>query len=470
MASRKTKGAKKAKKKAKKKKSARTRSNPPGAVETEPPPPDLDDPRPIAPGYDDPGEPESNPPEDTPPEAAPIDPGVRMIRADDLIHALPDDVLQQLIDSDRAQEMIGADLDDQEEKQKEIDRLFGLVDGLDEKSRHECTFQVYRTKPLYHKGVRTEGLCDNFHPPFTLTDIKERFGGGTYEITLYMSGENKGQQRAAAERRTATVPINGEPVVYALHRDTDGAGAKLDPKIQGGIDKLNEKLAALEEKLTNREPKESAMDRLIDKFAPELFKRLLAPPPTPVVAEAPKQPSLLDQLKLMKELNVLAQDMAPKVVDSTGIEVSDDSALADALKGMKNVEGMAEILQTMLEKFGVKKLKPEKGASTEEAKRQRDESVRLLETFMDVAWVLLMDQNQTADTTADALHEFVKDNVPGIYTNWLKETLTFDRVVDFLRQKAGDDPNKLARLESDRGQKMVRSVVEKLSAKMNEAA
>jgi hypothetical protein len=384
-------------------------------------------------------------------------------------------------------------------EREELDRFFAMIEGLPPDSRGVARVTIDRLKPIYFQNVETAGYCATKSLPFSIEEIAEEFGGGTYRLSLRMSPTERPTQNAPAHR-TANVRIvhPPHPKIGVLSRDQTQQGVELAPKIQEKMDSL---IKEVEELRKAKEPKEAKakptpLEEMMTKFMAAQLDALINPPEAVPPPAPPAPVSFVDQLREARKVYKEAKDFAKEFGDEGGgVDPDDDSMLGGMARSAENLKStvttIGEVLEGLhdrrAERLRAGKPAPPRGRILKESEdprqppqptpaeqevvmtsEERDQVLDVIHEAVEVLWERLLDSNDQAHTIAGRLTELLKEKIPERFHAMVAAQLTDENVFKWLKDSANNPENeltdeerqrRLARLKSRRGKEKIVKVL-----------
>jgi len=112
---------------------------------------------------------------------------------------------------------------------------------------------IHRRQPLKYKGHEIEGFLDDYTRPVSLSEMKEEYGGGTYEV--YVNGRLSPDSNKRGTKARVTVKISGVPKLQ-FEEQNGGEGWAKD-LVKNTLEAAEREKEALRESM--RELKEEAL-------------------------------------------------------------------------------------------------------------------------------------------------------------------------------------------------------------------
>jgi hypothetical protein len=123
-----------------------------------------------------------------------------------------------------------------EEVDKEIQNQYEEVDeiirNIDPGSTTGAYVILYRHKPEKFNGKDLEGYVGKFDEVFTIEDIKQKFGGGVYDLRIYVPQVRAdGKQHGVKQYWSKRVKVAGDPIIQGNNQSQQSNDSNTNPDI-----------------------------------------------------------------------------------------------------------------------------------------------------------------------------------------------------------------------------------------------
>ena len=381
------------------------------------------------------------------------------------------------------------------QNQDELDSLFAQIDGLPTHSRGAARVTVDRVKPLYHEGIEVSGYCTTLPLPFSVEDVKQQFGGGTYKFSLRTRPDENDGSYAALEK-TATFRIVGPPKLGSLTRDHSAQGVQLAPEINQKMDALEATIQELRD-LKVPAPKASPFEKAMEAMLLAQIEKFTNPPEP---APPPKPINSLDSMREARAQLRAAKDLVDEfAVSDVPPDPDDDSAFGGMAKEANAMKTIVKSYRELVDELGEAKAKrkgrrpattppppapaqpaaaapqvppppqdPEKVAMTAQ---ERDAVLDVLQEAIELYFELDLNQKKHVNGIVAAMSKLLGEKIPEKFHALVQTQLADDKAFQMMVSAAQDEDSdlspeerqrRLARLTSRRGKDKLFKVLRKL--------